>query len=49
MEQRLNDVLNGRVPGEYILPFFWQHGEEPGVLTEEIDAIEHANIREFCV
>ncbi len=49
MEQRLNDVLNGRVPGEYLLHFFWQHGEEHSVLAEEIDAIERSNVREFCV
>lgn len=34
---------------EYILPFFWQHGEEHSVLREEIEAIQKSGIHEFCV
>ena len=49
MDKRLEDVLLGRESTEYILPFFWQHGEEHGVLAGELDAIERANIRAFCV
>jgi len=49
MDKRLKEVLLGRESTEYILPFFWQHGEEHGVLAEELDAIERANIRAFCV
>lgn len=34
----------------YILPFFWQHGDEKfEVLTEEIDAIYRSGIRALCV
>lgn len=49
MDKRLDDCLAGREGSEYILPFFWQHGEDRETLREEIDAIERANLREFCV
>ncbi len=49
MLDRLQDCLTGRESTEYILPFFWQHGEEHDILAEEIDAMERANIRQFCV
>lgn len=46
--KRLNDVLENR-GGNYILPFFWLHGEPHEILCEEIDRIEACGIREFCV
>lgn len=46
--KRLNDVLDDR-GGNYILPFFWLHGESHEILREEIDRIEACGIREFCV
>lgn len=46
--KRLNDVLGNR-GGNYILPFFWLHGEPHEILREEIDRIEACGIREFCV
>ena len=49
MEQRIKECLAGNEATEYILPFFWQHGEEHEVLAEEIDAIYRSGIREFCV
>ena len=49
MDKNLSEVLNQTESTKYILPFFWQHGEPQEVLKEEIDAIERANIREFCV
>jgi len=45
---RLNDVLNGK--GEnYILPFFWQHGEEEETLRHYMNVIHNANIGAVCV
>lgn len=49
MEQRLHDCLTDQASSEYILPFFWQHGEEPSVLRDEINAIQASGINEFCV
>jgi len=49
MDQHLKDCLVDRVPGEYILPFFWQHGEDHQTLSEEIEAMAASGIREFCV
>lgn len=48
MDIRLREALEDRVPGEYILPFLWQHGEEHALLSEELDAMEGCGIREFC-
>ncbi|NLE12606.1 MAG: glycosyl transferase family 2 [Clostridiales bacterium] len=48
MERKITDLLNGR--GEnYILPFFWQHGEDDETLIREIDAIYNSSIRAVCV
>ncbi len=33
----------------YILPFFWQHGEEHERLKDEMDAIRRSGATEFCV
>ncbi len=35
--------------GNYILPFFWQHGEEEAKLREYMNAIKNANIDEVCL
>ncbi len=35
--------------GNYILPFFWQHGEDDAALIREIDAIAQSGIRALCV
>ena len=48
MIKRLNEVLNNR--GEnYILPFFWQHGETEEVLREYMGAIQACGIGAVCV
>jgi len=48
MDERLRDLLEGK--GEnYIMPFFWQHGEEEAVLREEMEKIHKAGIRAVCV
>lgn len=49
MEKRLCDCIVDNVLTEYVLPFFWQHGEEHSILREEMDAIQKCGINEFCV
>ncbi|MNW31335.1 hypothetical protein D3C74_82450 [compost metagenome] len=46
--RRLNDVLENR-EDNYILPFFWQHGEEEPVLREYMQKIAESGIRAVCV
>lgn len=45
---KLNDVIQDRY-GNYILPFFWQHGEDDNTLKDEINAIFSSGIRSLCV
>ena len=46
--KRINDLLAGK--GEnYILPFFWQHGEDEATLRDYVRAIDEANIHAVCV
>ncbi|RCX09910.1 alpha-L-rhamnosidase-like protein [Anaerobacterium chartisolvens] len=48
MDKRLREVLEGK--GEnYILPFFWQHGEEEEVLRDEMKRINESGIGAVCV
>ena len=49
MDKRIRECLVGQAATEYILPFFWQHGEPHEVLAEEIDAMQRSGIQEFCV
>lgn len=48
MMNRLTECLENRTDN-YILPFFWQHGEDDETLLREIDAIEKSGIRALCV
>jgi len=48
MNQRLGDLLQDR-GGNYLLPFFWQHGEEEAVLREEMARIHGCGIGAVCV
>ena len=48
LKERLKQVLEGN-GGNYIFPFFWQHGEEESILRDYMRAIREANIREVCV
>lgn len=48
MEQRLEEVLKGR-EGNYIVPFFWQHGEPEEILRDYMEKIEMSSIRAVCV
>ena len=43
MDTRLEECLHGQ-EGSYVLPCFWQHGEDHAVLREEIDAMQRSHI-----
>ncbi len=45
---KINELLKGTV-GDYIFPFFWQHGEEEETLRDYMRAIDEANIHSVCV
>lgn len=46
--KKMTECLSGG-SGNYILPFFWQHGEDDETLIREIDAIEKSGVRALCV
>ncbi|MCE5326286.1 MAG: hypothetical protein LLG01_07700 [Planctomycetaceae bacterium] len=48
MHARVRDVLENR-GGNYLLPFFWQHGEDEPVLREEMARIAGCGIGAVCV
>lgn len=48
MNQWLDDVLNGREEN-YMLPFFWQHGDHYDTIPEDIERIYRSGCRAFCV
>lgn len=48
MNKTIERLLNNE-GGNYILPFFWQHGEDAETLIAEIDAIYDSGIRALCV
>lgn len=48
MAMKLQDVLTGKEEN-YILPFFWQHGEEEEVLREEMARIYESGIKAVCI
>lgn len=45
---RLTQVLRGQEEN-YLLPFFWQHGEEESVLRDAMEKIRATGIRAVCV
>lgn len=45
---RLNEVLQGK-EGNYMLPFFWQHGEDEVTLRKYMHVIHDANIGAVCI
>ena len=49
MFQRLQECLDKKNSTEYIFPFFWLHGEDHELLLEELEAIYHCGITQFCV
>lgn len=48
IRERVKRLLQGK-GGNYIAPFFWQHGEEEAVLREYMQKIQEANIGAVCV
>ncbi|QOS79414.1 glycosyl transferase family 2 [Paenibacillus sp. JNUCC31] len=48
MATKLQEVLTGKEEN-YILPFFWQHGEEEEVLRDEMARIYESGIRAVCI
>ena len=48
MDERLNDILTGK--GEnYLLPFYWQHGDHTQLIPEQIQRIYDSGCRAICV
>lgn len=47
-DQRLLDVLNGR-EDNYLLPFYWQHGNHRDRIPEQIKRIYDSGCRALCV
>ncbi len=48
MYDRLNDVLAG-VEANYMLPFYWQHGDHYDTIPAEVERIAQSGARAFCV
>lgn len=48
MSQTIERILNDQHEN-YILPFFWQHGEDEDTLRDYMRAIDEANIGAVCV
>ncbi|MCD8067415.1 MAG: hypothetical protein LUE87_00705, partial [Lachnospiraceae bacterium] len=48
MNERIDKLLNNQ-GGNYIFPFFWQHGEREETLREYMRAIHESNIGAVCV
>lgn len=48
MNKRLKDVLEGK-EHNYLIPFFWQHGEDERSIREEMARIHEAGIGAVCV
>ncbi|MBQ4590457.1 MAG: glycosyl transferase family 2 [Clostridia bacterium] len=48
MYNRLNDVLSG-TEANYMLPFYWQHGDHTDTIPEEVERIYQSGCRALCV
>ena len=48
MDIRLSDVINGKTDN-YLMPFFWQHGDHTDKLAEQIQLIYNSGCHAFCV
>lgn len=48
LTEKIQKLLDNQ-GGNYILPFFWQHGEEEAVLRHYMNVIHEANIGAVCV
>lgn len=50
MDKYLQECLTSDMEYKgYVLPFFWQHGEDHATLKAEMDAIKSSGATEFCV
>lgn len=48
MNSTMNQLLDGKY-GNYIMPFFWQHGEDEKVLREYMGVIHDCGIGAVCI
>ena len=48
MDKRLNDILCGK-EANYLLPFYWQHGDHYETIPAEVERIYNSGCRAFCV
>ncbi|MBO4261363.1 MAG: glycosyl transferase family 2 [Clostridia bacterium] len=48
MNRRLDEVLKGK-EDNYLLPFYWQHGNHHEKIPEQIERIYRSGCRAFCV
>ena len=48
MYARLHDVLSGQ-EANYMLPFYWQHGDHYETIPEEVERIYASGARALCV
>lgn len=48
MDQRLSDVLSAK-EDNYLLPFYWQHGDHTERIPEQIERIAQSGCRALCV
>ena len=46
--ERIREVLEGR-ENNYIMPFFWQHGENESILRDYMRQINSAGIKAVCI
>ena len=48
MDKRLSDVLSQK-ENNYLLPFYWQHGDHYNLIPQQIRRIYDSGCRAFCV
>jgi len=48
MNSKISSLLGGK-GGNYILPFFWQHGENEATLRKYMEVIQKSNIGAVCI
>lgn len=48
MNSRMKDIVQGK-PGNYIMPFFWQHGADEATLREYMEKIDGCGIHAVCL
>lgn len=48
MDKRLRDILTGK-EDNYLLPFYWQHGDHTDTIPEEVERIYQSGARALCV